>query len=409
MLTLVRSEKAGVVLGRFIDAAGSLVFLKLLTGLATKDEVGKYLLASSVLAFVLTMSYSALDQGLLRNVTDYRRDGVLAPRYSAVLVFYLCTAGLLMAILLPAFGGVDESGTIGGLTGPMALWLTFEAAKNLNNSMHAALRERFKLAWTSMIEHGSKLVLLGIFFHLASLTVDTLVLVLALASTVTTLFSAYLLRSFLVPFELGGLRSAVVDALRFAWPMIIWGSFGWFHNMSSRWFIGHYLDMSSVAEYGVLMSIATFPVVALFGVVVTYIVPIIYEKEHEAPGRAKPFVKRVAGMMILPCLMMFLVASLWHEDIVLLLSGAGYGEKSFYLPVLLAATCIYYLGSIMTYSLYAKRKVPALLLANTLPGLLGLALGFYMIKDFGFEGAVLSYSITNVVACILYILAYAKN
>ena len=82
----ISSEQVAVLVGRGVDAAGGLIFLKMLSALANKSDVGRYMLASSYLALVLVISFSALDQGLLRNVTEYRKQSSLASRYSAMLV-----------------------------------------------------------------------------------------------------------------------------------------------------------------------------------------------------------------------------------------------------------------------------------------------------------------------------------
>lgn len=406
---VLRSEKMGVVLARLIDAMGSLAFLKLLSLLAPKDEVAKYLLASSLVAFMLTVSYSALDQGILRNVAEYRQQGVLSTRYSAMLGAYLCSAGVLAYLVLSLIGAWGGMGAVQGLKAPLALWLACDAVKNLNNAVASALRQRLRTAGSSLIEHGVKLLALWAAWRTGSIAASEMVLLIAAASACASAFMVIRQRDLLTRFAMADVVVPIKEALHFSWPMILWGVFGWFQNMSNRWFIEAFLDLRTVAEYGIISSIATFPVTALFGVVVIYIVPILYEKEASQPGQAKVFVRKMALSLIPVCLLMTLVAYAGNGWIVSVLASAKYADKAYCLPILTAAASLNYLGSILTYAVYAKRRVAALLVANTLPGLLGLTLGYVLVREYGFEGAVWSYAASNALTCLLYIRVFMKH
>ncbi len=408
-LAKISREKVVVVLGRAIDALGSLLFLKLLSTVADKAQVGTYLLASSFLAVVLTVSFSALDQGLLRNVVEYRQRGTLARRYSAMLTAYVGLAVLIAGVAAAAMSGLDLAEPLRPVLLPLSLWLACDALKNLSMTVASGQRARDLIAWGSGVDYGLRLTLLWAVWSQATVTITAILSVLAAASMATVASYLWGQRGLLGRFSAADLRGTLSDSIRFAWPMIIWGLFGWLQNMSNRWMLSHFADLTVVAEYGVLVAIGTFPVTVLLGLVVTYIVPILYERESANPGSARRIVWLVALGLLPLCALLVLMAAVWHREIVILLSGIGYSRNSEYLPVIMAAACISATCSILTYAVYAQRRVASLLLANTLPGVLSVCVGYFAVGQYQLSGAVLTLIVSHIAAAGLYAATYMMN
>lgn len=404
----ITSEKVVVVLGRAIDAIGSLVFLKMLSSLADKSDVGTYLLASSYLAMVLTISFSALDQGLLRNVTEYRTLSSLAARYSAMLASYLCLSFILGGLLAAALFAFDLATALHAVLAPLSLWLAFEALKNLNMTVASGLRSRSLIAGASAADYGCRLALLWAVYTWGTVSTAAILGLLAaagLAASATYLFGQSAL---LTRFSWADVRSTLRDSIKFSWPMIIWGLFSWLQNMSNRWLLSHFADLSVVAEYGVLVAIGSFPVTALLGLVVTYAVPILYERESAAPGSARTTVRHVALALTPACGLMVLAAAVWHRELTVLLSGPAYAEQSRVLPFIMAAACTSAICSVLTYAVFAQRRVASLLVANTLPGAFSLAFGYFAVSRHQFEGAVLTLILSHLVAAALFVATFVR-
>lgn len=402
----ITSEKAVVLLGRAIDAIGSLIFLKMLSSLADKSDVGTYLLASSYLALVLTISFSAFDQGLLRNVTEYRKHSSLPARYSAMLVSYLCLSVVLAGLSAAAMSAFDLATTLHPVLAPLYLWLTFDAIKNLNMTVASGLRSRSLIAGASAVDYGCRLGLLWAVYAWGTVSTATIVYLLAAAGLAAS--TVYLIeqRGLLSRFSLEDLVGTLQDSIKFSWPMIIWGLFGWLQNMSNRWMLSQFADLSVVAEYGVLVAIGTFPVTALLGLVVTYVVPILYERESAIPGSARGIVHRVAMALTPLCALMVLAAVAWHRELTVLLSGPNYTEHSHVVPLIMAAACTSAICSVLTYAAFAQRRVSSLLLANTLPGALSLVFGYFAVSHYQFDGAVLTLILSHLVAGGLFVLTF---
>jgi O-antigen/teichoic acid export membrane protein len=404
----ITSEKVIVVVGRAIDAIGSLVFLKMLASAATKQDVGAYLLASSFLAIALTVSFSAFDQGLLRNITEYSKRAELAARYCAMLVAYAGIAVLLSV----AFGIVltmwDTAQELRPVMAPLSLWLVCESIKNLNQTVANGTRSRTLIAVASAADYGCRILMLAWFTMDATVGPSTIINLLAVSGVAAS--AAYLVgqRSLLARFSWANVRNTLLDSIRFSWPMIIWGLFGWLQNMSNRWLLSSFAGLSVVAEYGVLVSITSFPVAALLGVVVTYVVPILYEQESSGKASSRQIVVKVVLALVPVCALMVLVAAVWHREITLLLSGPAYVAHSSMLPVIMAAACFNAICSVLTYAVYAQRRVLSLLMANTVPGAFSLAFGYSAVRSFQFDGAVLTLVLSQLLAGVLFVLTFLR-
>lgn len=108
--------------------------------------------------------------------------------------------------------------------------------------------------------------------------------------------------------------------MHFAWPMIVWGAFGWAQNMSSRWIIEKYQGVEAVAAFGIITAVGTLPVNALFGVIVTYMQPIIYEHESKVAGSSLPFLKNTLRQAAPIFSTIILISILFHQQIISLVT-----------------------------------------------------------------------------------------
>lgn len=403
------SEKVIVAVGRAIDAFGSLIFLKILASTATKQDFGVYLLASSFLGIALTVSFSAFDQGLLRNISEYNNRNELASRYSAILVAYAALAVFLSFVAGVFLSITDIAKALQPTLIPLSFWLVCESIKNLNQTVASGLRSRTLIAVASAADYGCRILLLTWFAMDTNISPSNIITLLAVSGIASS--AAYLVgqQSLLARFSLATIQSTLLDSIRFSWPLIIWGVFGWLQNMSNRWLLSHFVGLSTVAEYGVLVSIASFPVTILLGAVVTYVLPILYEQESSCKDSSRRVAKKAALKVVPIYGLMVLLTTVWHREFTTLLSGPEYTAHSGMLPIIMTAVCFSSVCSIFTYAVYAQRRVRSLLMANTFPGAFSLCFGYFAVRANQFEGALLTVIITNAVAGVLYVFSYMNS
>ena len=405
----ISAEQVAVLVGRGVDAAGGLIFLKMLSALANKSDVGRYMLASSYLALVLTISFSALDQGLLRNVTEYRKQSSLASRYSAMLLMYLCLAAIVSGAGAITVSVFDLGTALHNLVGPLSLWLAFEAVKNLNMTVASGLRSRSLIAGASTVDYVCRLALLWILHSAGITSTENIVYLLAAAGMAASGVFLWGQRQLLSRFSWSHVRNTLMDSIKFSWPMIFWGLFGWLQNMSNRWLLSHFADLSVVAEYGVLVAIGTFPVTTLLGLVVTYVLPILYERESSLTGASRPIVLRAALSLVpVGAFLVFLVA-IWHREMTVLLSGKSYVEHSHVLPLITVAACTSAICSVLTYAVFAQRRIASLLMANTVPGLFSVVFGYFAVSRYQFNGAIFTLVLSHFLQAVLFVMVFVRT
>ena len=72
------------------------------------------------------------------------------------------------------------------------------------------------------------------------------------------------------------------------------------------------------------------------------------------------------------------------------------------LPLLLLGNAIHCIGQLSIYEIYYYKKPRLLILSNVIPGILTISLGYFLIKNYGFFGAIISnlisFSISGVLA-----------
>jgi O-antigen/teichoic acid export membrane protein len=405
----ITSEHVAVLLGRGIEAVGSLLFLKMLSTLADKSDVGTYMLASSYVAILLTVSFSAFDQGLLRNVTEYRKQSTLATRYSSMLISYLFLSFIVSGVCSVALYMFSIGTALNAVFVPLCFWFMSEAIKNLNVTVANGSRARLLIAGASSVDYGFRLALLWVAYAIGSVTTPAILSVLAAAGLAASTIYLYSQRKLLSWFSWVDASSTLIDSIKFSWPMIFWGIFGWLQNMSNRWMLSWFADMSMVAEYSVLVALGTFPVTILLGLVGTYIVPILYEKESGTAGSSREIVRRLALSLIPIGGLLVLLVTLWHRDFTILLSGENYAAHSHVLPFIMAAACTSAICSVLTYTVYAQRRVASLLLANTVPGAFSLVFGYFAVRYYQFDGAILTLVLSQVIAAVLFVAVFVRS
>jgi O-antigen/teichoic acid export membrane protein len=397
------AEKVTVLLCRVIEAGGGVLFLKMCTSMATKEDVGSYLLASSFLALVLTVTFSALNQGLMRNTIDYQAKGILAKRFSATVATYAILSlalATLCAGLILTLGGKNATAEAAAA---FALWLLFDVLKNFGITIATALRRRGQVVGANSIDYGMRAAILFAISAWNKLTFEKIVFTLAISGMAASFYLAWKQRDLLSRFSSRDAKSTFADSMAFSWTLIVAGGFVWLQTMTNRWLLNIYGDTASVAEYGILTSIGLFPITAILGIAITYIQPILYSLEHESKGSSSTYATR-ALLIISPALMVpILLSAFWHEKIVELLSSKEYVSHSSYLPWIIGSACFSAAGTILTTALYAQRKMSSLLVANTVPGLFSVTFGYFAVSKFSFNGAVASLILGNIISGLLLV------
>ena len=193
-------------------------------------------------------------------------------------------------------------------------------------------------------------------------------------------------------------KKVFIDITKYSLPLVLWGVFLWSQNMIGRWYIDIFLNKAEVANYSTMTSLALLPSTAIIAIVSQFIVPISYNREFENPGFISKINKKLMVLSIPIWIIVILLTYFTKDFLIKFLLDAKYLNVSWSLPYLMIGTAIYTIGQISIYEIYFYKYPMKLLISNIFPGLFTLIFGYYLIKHYGFKGAI----ITNVFSFFLY-------
>ena len=155
-------------------------------------------------------------------------------------------------------------------------------------------------------------------------------------------------------------------------------------------------------------SLALVAPAALQGVIGSFFIPIIYQKENSQKGYTRKFLKLLLPSLAAFFLVSFTIVYYFKDLIVVLLTDEKYLSIAWMLPWMFLTYCLYVLSMISTYELFAHNQTKKLILSSVLPGIFALIGGYFLIGRYGLEGALYNYILTYTSYAFLTLYAVNK-
>jgi len=406
----MKKEFIWTVTSQVITLLGGLLLIKLLAKMLSTEDYGFYALLMSIMSLVLMLPFTAFLQGVGRYVSIYEKRNEYDKFISSVLMIFF---SLIAVYSVFAIGYKETIGVQKGLWDELFYLILFlissELIKILYRTIKNAKRGRKIITLSIVIEFGLKIGFLY-YIYLQNFSKIDLVIKILLLSNIL---------SFLV--MLSGERRFVFDMNKslihfqriwlFSSPLLLWAIFGWLRDMSNRWYLDYFLDKEQVALFAMVGSIAMIAPTALSGIIGGFVVPILYQKENVEEGYTWKFTLKLLPVVSLVFILSFIVTYIYKNEIILIVSDEKYLEISWMLPWLYLVFCLYTLATLSIFEIFAHKQTKKLVLANIIPGVISVVFGFFLIKEYGIEGALLNYIFTYLSYSILtfyVVLQYSK-
>ena len=209
-------------------------------------------------------------------------------------------------------------------------------------------------------------------------------------------------------FKLETFKSVFSDIFKYSLPLIFWGIFLWAQNMIGRWYIDIFLNKTDVANYSIMTTLALIPGTAIVALVGQFVVPIVYVKENQNYGYISSTNKKIVLLSLVFWIFVIIVTYFLKDILIQIFLDKKYINVSWSLPLLMIGTAAYSIGQVLIYEIYYYKKPDLLLIANILPGLFSIIFGFFIIKNFGFVGAVYTYVVSYVISGIMTLIIVAR-
>ncbi|MEZ9076146.1 polysaccharide biosynthesis C-terminal domain-containing protein [Vibrio cyclitrophicus] len=389
---------------------GGILLMKLLAVSLSKKEYGFYAIITSMVAFVLMMPFTALLQGVGRYISIYKKKGQSLFFVNSVFILIVICAALytILGVLFYSFYPFSVEWNDKFLA--ILVFAMTEIFKVMFRAINNANRERKNIAVSVLIEFFLKITIILSVYMFFSINIIDVLLALIFANTASVIImygrnKEHISINF---FSTKHFKVHVKRVWGFSYPLLIWGIFGWLRDMSNRWYLDYFLDKEHVALFSIIGAIALVAPFALQGIISSFCMPIIYQKENSQKGFTRNFLAILLPVLSIFFLISFVIVYFIKDFIVVLLADEKYLSISWMLPWMFLSYCLYVLSMISTYELFAHNQTKKLIFSSVLPGIIAFLGGYVLIKSYGINGALYNYMLTYISYALLTFYAVNK-
>ncbi|CAA6807614.1 MAG: Polysaccharide biosynthesis family protein [uncultured Sulfurovum sp.] len=386
-----------------------LIIMKLLSSHLSKSEFGYYALMMALLGLISMLPFAALDHGVLRFTVEYRKR--ISHFFSNVVGMYLFFILLYSTAILLSHLFFNYESKLALLLLLIPFLILPSILFNLLTWFENALENQKKFAFMLFLDFVLKVGGIGILILFNLLSTESIMILFMLSYALIFLFASKDIFKFKM-LEKEEMKKIFFKILPYAYPIMIWGVFVWAQGMVYRWYLEFFSSKEDVASFAIISALAILPVTALTGILGTYLLPKLFRRnENELDDKSKIFKQVLKALFYVLGILtaMWLFINIFQKEIVSILTDAKYASESWMLPYMFLAMMVYAIGNILAYMIYVKKETKDLLLANILPGLFALTVGYYLIKTYALNGALITFCCTYVLTGTLNTFIVLKN
>ena len=395
-------------LGQVLYLLQNLVQNKIFSSFFETSIYGKWSLLVSAYALVSMIPFSAIDQGIYKVAFGCRKEGNERNLYSLIACVYFLGFVLYSFIFIILENIQGDNYFAHGYGALFAFYAFTEILKNTFLLLDNAYRNRLKVFLIRLFGLVSRTVSFLILNSINLFDIRSVLWVMVVTNVVILFFEKKYFLNVDIKANKAECKRIFFVIFRFSAPLMAWAIFGWMQNMISRWYLDAILDLESVAMYSILTTLSYFVPNAVYTVVNAFVMPIVFEKD-KAFTRKKLllFLLAVAGVLVL-WLLFVIVAG---KYIIIIFSHAKYLAVLKYLPFTTSSAIVYVLSMLSTVEIYRRGETSKLLLPTIIPGLFMATIGYFLIKQMGFNGAIINYMLGHILYCVMtsFIVFNKKN
>jgi O-antigen/teichoic acid export membrane protein len=410
----VVGEGLWVATGQALTLAGRFAGIRVLTGLITPEMYGEVSLLAGAAALVAGVVCTPIIQGTVRFYPDAVRDGVPGA-HRGMTRRYLDVGSFTSAAILLA-GGLAWSMSSGRGPGPWAyLFLSLgflaETSRNYETGLlNAARRQAASSLWTAL-EAWTRPLAAALGVIVAGAT-STIVLVGYAAGSLgaNLLFSRARVRPGAAdPEAEAAWRLRAAGAFRsFAAPLVPLGLLGWAFNLGDRYVLASAAGAEATGLYAAAYGLASMPFLALSGVLVSTLRPVLFEAVAAGDRRRERRVLAtwIAATCAVGAAGVALLAGVgpW---LVRLALGPEFRVSAPLLPWIGAAYAIQALQNVFETRIYARKRTEGFVVLHVASAAVAMTMYLVLIPSLGGMGAALG-TVGGMTASCLASIALAR-
>lgn len=392
---LRNKELLWTVFAQFLQMSSGVVLIKLLTSNLSLTSYGTFSLVMAASAFVLTVPFTALQQGFYRYRSTYIKKNKGEELYSSM-IFGISTLVVIYALISYVISFLFFKNEIWHTQFfTIAFFVSTEVIKIYVRTIVNADRKRKLYSLAIITEFSTKLLFVAIYFNFPSINVLYIVLLYAISNTMSIMvcMKGYISHIRYIPWS--SFWNVWKKTLTFSAPLLIWAIFGWSRDSSLRWIIETKLGTSDVAIFSAITSIGVIFPLALQSLVSAYIIPILYQSD-EGNNREildRKFRKFIRLLYVIG-LFVFLILHFFSDVVINIIADEKYINYSWLLPWVFISYYLFCCAMINATTLLVDFNTKSLFYPNLLSGIVIPCVVFVAGEEFSLYYAVLSYSLS---------------
>ena len=376
-----RSELILVGTGQAIAALGSIVGVRLMTGVLPPEIYGEVALAITFVTLIQQILVGPLSGALTRffkvALESEQLPNFFRSSFSLAIKVSMVTISLLSAGML--FLWISGRSTYLVLALFTLVFALVSGFNVLLDSIQTAARQRAVVAWHQGLGQWLRyLAAVGVVLVIGK--VPAAALAGYAASALIILGSQIFFFRRKMP--AGSFRRLAPDPqwterlLRYALPFSSWGIFTWLQITSDRWALQTFANTQEVGYYTVLFQLGYYPLMMLTNVIMQFAAPVLFGQAGDGSDplrirRAQKNTWRMLGAAFILTLIGVIAAALLHPLIFALFTAPGYHLVSGLLPIMVLSGGIFACGQIASLMELNRGKPKALLKPKIAMGIAG--------------------------------------
>lgn len=401
-----------VIANNFFEFFAILLLTKIAAMYLTKADYGFYSLVLSVYTFLSILPFLSMHSAVERYAVEYISEGKFQKNFVYLLAIHVPFFAIYFVLILVFGNFLPENWKNIMLFLYLYVWskvyrailvVILNVQKNRVRLLIMRIIELVVLLACLYFGMKNNAINAELFINSSTISSIVAIAVILILERMNIQFKSFKMDQYL---------PILKQILHFSYPFIIWGIFLWFQNMIGRWYLEALASKSVVANYSLMASLALVPASAFIAIVSNFFVPIAYAKEIEEHGFIGKMNKKLLVFSVIFWMLVLLIFSIFKNQFILLLLDAKYLDVAWSLPYFVFGAGMYAIGQITIFEIYFYKKAKLLIASNVLPGIFALIASYFLIKKWGFNGAVFSnvatYTLSGVIT-LLTTMMFTKN
>ena len=408
----LRHEMGWILCGQFFGFVGGFIGIKVLTNMMGPDGYGQLALGLTIAGLFNTYAYGPVANVVARFFAVYRERGNLGIYFTVLRRSHrlLAAAGTLLAVVACGATGYFFGGEWALI---ILLSCLYGVTSGINVSYIAlqnAIRQRKIVALHQgadvWLRIGLSVALLFLFsrsgcFALLGYLVGTLLV--TVSQRVFALRNGTIRDNWRLPApDSHAERKAWREFSGYAASFMLFAVFASVSMYADRWILQGMFGSGAVGVYAAIYQIAASPVNIFFTMVSQLVVPIVFERAgamtnmSQAESSTKLLRQTVAASSLV-ALVIAVVALVFSEPLVRILTNASFAVNHGMLPVMVLGLCLFNLGQQLTVKGLSFNRPRIYLWPKILQAISLVGLAWVLAHSFGVPGVAWAVCLSSIV------------